>query len=176
MRMQEKEAAVSELREKFLKARVVVLTGFSGMDVGEIQEVKNQLRRVSGEFTVVKNTMAMRAVSGTAMEGIGHQFTGPIAVALGFGDPIAPAKVIKGMVEKQKKLKIKIGIVENQVIDLTGLTRIAQLPSRQVLLGRLATQFGAPLCGLVGSLNGVLNKLAHALHAVHEKRQASEHA
>ncbi len=176
MRMEDKEAAVSRLREKFLRARIAVLTEFSGMSVGEIQEVKNHLRRVSGEFKVVKNTMAMRAVSGTAMEGLGRQFTGPIAVALGFGDPIAPAKVLKNIVEKQKKLKIKAGVVENQIIDLAGLTRIAQLPSRQVLLGRLATQFGAPLYGFAGSLNGVLNKFAHALHAVHEKRQTSEPA
>jgi ribosomal protein L10 len=174
MKKEEKEGMVLELREKFSRAKVAVLAEFSGMGVEEVREVKNLLRGVKGEFKVVKNTMAIRAAVGTTLEGISRHFKGPTAVALGYEDPIAPAKALKTIADKQKKLKIKAGVIENQVIDLAGLKQIAQLPSRPVLLGQLIGRFKSPLYGLAGSLNGVLSKFARTLHALHEKRQTPQ--
>jgi len=174
MKREEKEGMVLELRDKFSRAKVAVLAEFSGMGVEEIREVKNQLRGAKGEFKVVKNTMAIRAAAGTTLEGISRHFKGPIAVALGYEDPIAPAKALKTIADKQKKLKIKIGVFENQIIDLAGLKQIAQLPARPVLLGQLIGRLKSPLYGLAGSLNGVLSKFARSLHAVHEKRQTPQ--
>lgn len=174
MKKEEKETMVSELREKFSRAKVAVLAEFSGMEVEELREVKNQLRSVKGEFKVVKNTMAIRASVGTTLEGISAHFKGPIAVALGYEDPIAPAKAMKTIADKQKKLKIKVGVVENQIVDLAALKQIAQMPSKQVLLGQLVVRFKSPLYGFAGSLNAVLNKFARTLQALHEKRQGAQ--
>ena len=174
MKKDEKEVMVSELREKFLRAKVAVLAEFSGMAVEEVRDVKKQLRGVKGEFKVVKNTMAIRAAVGTTLEGIIRHFKGPTAIALGYEDPIAPAKILKNIADKQTKLKIKAGVIESRVIDLAAFKQIALLPSKEVLLGQLAARFKSPLYGFAGSLNGVLSKFVRTLQAVQEKRPASE--
>ncbi|MFY9269020.1 MAG: 50S ribosomal protein L10 [Candidatus Manganitrophaceae bacterium] len=174
MKKEEKEVIVSKLREKFSRAKVAVLAEFTGMEVGEVREVKNQLRRVNGEFKVVKNTLAIRAAKGTALEGITAYFKGPIGVALGYDDPVAPAKALNGLVEKQKKLKIKVGVVESQVVDLARLKQISKLPSKEVLIGQLIGRLKSPLYGFAGTLNGVLSKFVRTLQAVHGQRNQSE--
>jgi ribosomal protein L10 len=173
MKKEEKEVMVSELREKFSRAKVVVLAEFSGMGVEEIRDVKSQLRVAKGEFKVVKNTMAIRAAVGMTLEGISDYFRGPTAVALGYEDPVAPAKALNNIAEKQKKLKIKAGVIENQIVNLAGLRQIAQLPSREILIGQLIGRFKSPLCSLAGGLNGVLSKFARTLQALHEKKVSS---
>ncbi len=172
MKKEEKEVMISELRQKFSRAKVAVLAEFSGMGVEEIREVKNELRRAKGEFKVVKNTLAFRAAEGTTLQGIREHFKGPIAVALGYEDPIAPTKALNSLADKQKKLKIKIGVVESQVVDLVRLKQISKLPSKQVLVGQFIGRLKSPLYGLAGTLNGVLSKFVRTLQAVHDQRQA----
>lgn len=174
MKKEEKAVMVSELREKFSRAKVAVLAEFSGMKVEEIREVKNLLRGAKGEFKVIKNTMAVRAAEGTALQGLAKHFKGPIAVALGYEDPIAPTKALKTLSEKQKKLKIRMGVFETQLVDPAGLNQIAQLPPRPVLMSQLLSRLQSPLYGLAGSLNGVLGKFVRTLQALHEKRQESQ--
>lgn len=172
MKKEEKEVMISELRQKFSRAKVAVLAEFAGMEVEEIREVKNELRRAKGEFKVVKNTLAVRAAEGTTLQAIRDHFKGPIAVALGYEDPVAPAKALNTVAEKQKKLKIKVGVVESQVVDLVRLKQISKLPSKEVLVGQLIGRLKSPLYGLAGTLNGVLSKFVRTLQAVHDKRQA----
>ncbi len=172
MKKEEKEVVISELRQKFSRAKVAVLAEFAGMGVEEIREVKNELRRAKGEFKVVKNTLAFRAAEGTTLQGIRDHFKGPIAVALGYEDPVAPAKALNGLADKQKKLKIKVGVVENQVVDPARLKQISKLPSKEVLVGQFIGRLKSPLYGLAGTLNGVLSKFVRTLQAVHDKRQS----
>lgn len=172
--IKEKKEIVTALEDKFSKAKVAILAEFSGMGVEEIREVRSQLRGAKGEFKVIKNTLAIRAAAQTALEGVSGHFKGPTAVALGYDDPIAPAKAMKEIADKQKKLKIKIGVVEGQVIDLVRFRQIAQLPAKPVLIGALIGRLQSPLYGFAGSLNGVLSKFVLTLQALKEKRQASE--
>lgn len=171
MKREEKEALVTELRDKFSRSKVAVLANFSGMGVEEVRDVKKQLRGVKGEFKVVKNTMAIRAAAGTTLEGVSKYFTGPTAVALGYDDPISPARIMKNIADKQIKLKIKVGVIENRVVDLAALKQIAMLPSKEILLGQLMLRLKSPLYGLAGSLNGVLSKFARTLQAVEEQKR-----
>ncbi len=173
MKKAEKESAVLELREKFTRARVVVLADFSGMSVGELQEAKGHARQGTCDLKVVKNTVAIRASVGTILEKVAVHFAGPTAVIFGYGDPILPAKAIKILSEKQKKLKIKVGILENRVVDLSDFKKIAQLPQKPVLLGQLVLRLKSPLAGLHGSLSGLLNQLVCVLQAAHEKRSSA---
>lgn len=172
MKKEEKGVMIAELKEKFSRAKVAVLAEFSGMEVEEIRAVKNELRRVKGEFTVIKNTLAYRAAEGTTLQGIRDHFKGPIAVALGYDDPVAPAKALNNIADKQKKLKIKVGVVENQVVDLVRLKQISKLPSKEILVSQFIGRLKSPLYGLAGTLNGVLSKFVRTLQAVHDKRQA----
>ena len=170
MTKEEKRVAVSQLNEKFLRANVAILSEFTGMGVEEIRVVRGELRGVAAEFKVVKNTLAIRAAAGTSFEGLNGYFKGSTVVSLGFEDPVAPIKALKAIVDKQKKLKIKAGVIEGQVIDLEGFRKIALLPSKAVLISELIGRFKSPITGFAGSLNGVLSKFVCTLKALHEKR------
>ncbi len=170
MNREEKEASISQLKEKFSQANVAILTEFSGMGVEEMREVKKELRSVDGEFKVVKNTIAIRAALGTSLEGMSEYFKGSTAIALGYADPVAPTKALKQVTDKQKKLKIKAGVIEGMIVDLDGVRKIAKLPSKNVLIGELIGRFNAPITGFAGSLNGVLSKFVRTLEALHQQR------
>jgi len=170
MDRKEKKVCISQLNEKFARANVAILAEFTGMGVEEMRAVKNQLRSAEGEFRVVKNTIAIRAAAGTSVEGINSFFQGTTAVALGYADPVAPTKALKLSADQQNKLKIKAGVIEGKVIDLDGIRKIAQLPSKTVLIGDLIGRLKSPINGFAGSLSGVLGKFVRTLRALHEKR------
>ena len=172
MKKEEKQGEIDRLRDKLVRSRLTMVAEFSGLSVPEMQEVKGRLRAASGEFTVVKNTLAARAVLGTPVALVHDYFQGQTAVAFSYGDPLAPAKALKQVLEKQKKLKMKAGMMEGQVIFLPGLMRLADLPSRPVLYGQLVRQMQAPLVHWVGGLNAIIGQWVRALAAVHEKRVA----
>jgi ribosomal protein L10 len=172
MKRKEKEVVVEQLREKFKSAKFAVLSDFSGMTVAEVQEVKNAVRKVKGEFKVVKNRLAIRAAQGTSLEKVTAYFKGPVAVAFSPGDPVPSIKALDILFGQQKKLKMKAGVVDNRVVDLAAFKRVAKLPSREVLLGQLVVRMKSPLYGLRGALGGILDKFARTLQAVLDSKQS----
>jgi ribosomal protein L10 len=173
MKRDEKQVLVDELHEKFSTATVSILMEFNGLGVSEMTELRQKLRGVKGELRVVKNTLARRAVEGTSMTATREAFQGPIAVTFGYADPVAPAKILKEFVDKRTdKLKVKIGVVEGQVLDSMGIKRVASLPKKEVLISDLMSRMQSPMYGLVGGLQGILTKLVYALSAVREKQAA----
>ena len=95
LKRDQKPEVVSQLHEKFSNSAVAILVGFNGLDVAEMTELRQKLREVKGEFRVIKNTMALRAIEGTELADARGAFEGPVAVTFGYGDPVAPAKVLK---------------------------------------------------------------------------------
>ncbi|MFQ5587893.1 MAG: 50S ribosomal protein L10 [Nitrospiria bacterium] len=174
MNREKKQEHISQLNEKFSRASVAILAEFTGMGVEEMREVRKGLRGAEGEFKVVKNTIAIRAATGTSLEGIHAYFKGSTAVALGYADPVAPTKALKEIADKQDKLKIKAGVVEGKVVDLAGVRQIAKLPPKDILLGELIGRLNAPISGFAGCLNGVLSKFVRTLEAVHQQRLDSK--
>lgn len=174
MKRAEKAVVVEKLHEKFLSAKVSVLSDFAGMSVADIQEVKIAVRKARGEFKVVKNRLAIRAAKGTSLEKVSSYFKGSVAVTLGHEDPVPTVKAMDILFGKQKKLKMRVGVIDNQVIDLAAFKQVAKLPSREVLLGQLVVRMKSPLYGIRGALGGVLDKWARTLQAVLESRQQTQ--
>lgn len=170
----QKEAMCQELHEKFDKATIAILAQFSGISVEELRGLRRELRRAGGEFRVVKNTIARKAAEGTHVAQAAEAFEGPIAVTLGYGDPVPPAKVLRAYVAKHETLRIRLGVVEGQACDAARVTAIASMPSRAVLLGKLAGGLNAPLAHLAQSLQAVLASLARVLSAAAGTRSSAE--
>jgi large subunit ribosomal protein L7/L12 len=171
MKREEKQQLVNELHEKFSTATVAILAEFNGLGVSEMTELRQKLRSVKGELRVVKNTLARRAAEGTSMTATQDAFQGPIAVTFGYADPVAPAKILKEFVDKRtEKIKIKIGVVEGQVLDAKDLKRVASLPKKEVLIAVLMSRMQSPMSGLVGGLQGILRKFVYALSAIQKKQ------
>lgn len=174
MKREEKQQVVNELHEKFSRANVAILMEFKGLGVSEMTDLRQKLREVQGELRVVKNTLARRAAEGTSLTGAQEAFQGPIAVTFGYADPVAPARILKQFVDKRtEKIKVKIGVVEGQVLDSNGIKIVASLPKKEVLIADLMGRMQSPMTGLVGGLQGILRKFVYALSAIRDKQTES---
>lgn len=173
MKKKEKEVLVTKLHEQFKRAKVSILSDYSGMKVEEIRKVKAALRKSQGQFNVVKNRLAVRAAKGTSLEKVSTYFKGPVALTLGFGDAVLTVKALSGAMKDQEKLKMKAGVIEDRVVDLNGFRTVAKLPSREVMLGQLVARMKSPLHGFAGALGGILSGFVGVLQSVHKTREQS---
>lgn len=173
---EEKGEIVRELHEKFLKAKLAVLAEYAGLQVEALREIRNKLRGVGGELKVVKNTLAKRALPGTPLERMNDHFQGQIAVIIGYDDPVVASKVLKEFVDREEKLKIRVGVLEGQLLDRHGVKQIAGFPSREHLRARLVQQLTSPMANLVGGLKGVIRHFISVLDAIKSKRPDTRQA
>lgn len=164
---------VQELNEKFSRAGAAYLAGFRGMNVQKMTELRQTLRQAGSEMLVVKNTLARRAVQGTAFENIASRFTGPTSVIFSYGDPVATAKAIAEFERREPLLVVTGGILEGRVLEADRVKAVAELPPREVLLARMLAGMQAPASGLVGALGGVVRKLLNAMEAIKNKKSMS---
>ena len=167
-----KKLIVQELREKLENAQGVIFYDYRGLNVQEVTELRNQFRAAGVEYHVVKNSMLKRAVDMLEIKGLDEYLAGPTAVAFGYSDPVAPAKVLTEFVKKLKRTEIKSGLLNGKVINLAGIQSLADLPSREQLLAQLAGTLNAPISGLARTLSGIICKLGYALNAVKEQKEA----
>ena len=169
----EKEAAVVEIQEKLQKSKAVVIADYRGLNVGEVTELRKKLRDAGVEYKVAKNTLTSRAAKAAQIEGLDEYLTGPNAMAFGYNDVVLPAKILSTFAKDHKKLSIKGGILEGKVIDFNAVKALADLPSREVLLGQVAGVMQAPLRGLATVLSGPMRNMVYALEAI-RKQKAGE--
>jgi ribosomal protein L10 len=171
----QKEAMCQQLHEKFSKATVAIFTRYDGMTDEQLKKLRFELRSAGGEFRIVKNTVARRAAEGTALAVAAAAFEGPVALTLGYKDPILPAKVLKAFTTKNEKLRIRTGVVEGRACDPAQVMAIASLPSREVLLGQLVNRLNAPVARLAQVLQALPASLARAVSAVSTSRTSGGH-
>jgi len=169
----QKEAMCQQLHEKFSRATVAIFTRFDGMTDEELKKLRRELRSAGGEFRVVKNTVARKAAEGTTVAAAAAAFEGPVALTLGYKDPVLPAKVLKAFTAKNEKLRIRAGVVEGRICDPAQVVAIASLPSREVLLGQLVNRLNAPVAQLAQVLQALPASLARAVSAVSATRASN---
>ncbi len=169
----EKATSIAELREKLSGARGAVLTDFRGLSVAEITELRRLLRKSAVEYTVVKNTLAKIAIKDTDLAGLAAYFEGPTAIAISRADPVAVSKVLSAWGKTRPNFTVKGGMVEGRVIGPGEIVVLADLPPREVLLGRVAGAFQAPLQALANVLTGPVRALAGVLDQVRQQKERS---
>ncbi len=169
----EKEAAVSEIQQKFAISKSVILADYRGLNVTEVTELRKKLREAGVEYKVAKNTLTSRAAKAANIDGLDQFLSGPTALAFGINDVVIPAKILADFAKDHKKLELKGGILEGKVIGLDEVKNLANLPSREALLGQVAGMLQAPLRGLATVLSGPLRNVTYAVEAV-RKQKAGE--
>lgn len=172
MKRLEKEELVKVLNEKFSKAKALVLTDYRGLDTSAMNALRVKLREASVEYRVVKNTLMSRASDGTDVALLKEHFAGPSAVALSYEDPVAPANVLVKFSKEHADLEVKAGVLEGKVIDLEGIKRLAELPSREALLSQLLSVFNGPARSFVTVLSGVPRNLLGVLNAIKAEKES----
>ncbi len=171
MNKEEKSRVVSELQGKFEKAKGIVFTDYRGLNVEEINGLRNSLREAELEYRVVKNTLARRAAEGTPVDAAKDFFTGPIGIAVGFDDPVLVAKRVIEFRKSNEKLEIKGGIIEGGVCTPEQIKTISELPSREVQLSMLVGAMQSPLSKFASALNATLSQFIYAMEALKDKNK-----
>jgi large subunit ribosomal protein L10 len=166
----DKAAAVAEIVETFQESAGAVLTDYRGLTVKQLQE----LRRALGEnanYAVVKNTLTQIAAREAGVEGFDDLLTGPTAIAFIKGDVVEAAKGLRDFAKANPELIIKGGLYEGKSLDAGEIAKLADLESREVLLGKLAGAMLASLSQAVYLLNAPLAQTARLAGALQAKAE-----
>ena len=170
MKTEDKVSAVDELKESFATAKGVYFADFQGMDVATATKLRNKCRDAGVSFTVVKNTLARRAMAPEMAKALDSVLRGPTAIAVSAQDQIVPAKILSDFMKEFERPALKAGIVDGKFVGKAQVDVLAKLPGREVLLARFAGGLKAPVGKLHTALSSPLQKLAMALRQVSEKK------
>ena len=166
----DKAAAVAELADEFRSSNAAVLTEYRGLSVAQLQE----LRRALGEnasYAVVKNTLTKIAAKEAGVEGFDELLAGPSAIAFVKGDPVEAAKSLRDFAKANSPLVIKGGVLDGKPLTADEISKIADLESREVLLGKLAGALLASLNNAVYLFNAPLSQAARVVGALQAKAE-----
>lgn len=169
MDKKEKNQAIDVLHEKFLRAKVAIVTGYSGINVEQITDLRSKLRAAKVEYRVVKNTLARKAADGTELALLKDHFVGPVGLAIGYDDVVAPAKILAEFNKAQNKLQLKYGVLDGKLLQQADIQALATLPSLDALRGKIIGVLQAPASKIVGVLAAPGGQIARVLKAKSEK-------
>lgn len=168
-----KQAMVAALREELANARTMIVSDYRGLTVREIAEIRRALHKQDVRYRVVKNRLMRIAAADTVGEALSPLLNGPTAIAFGTDEAATAKAVLDATRPYNKVVRITGAILGDRAIDGDAVTRLAALPSREVLLARLAGGMQAPVGTLAGLFAAPLRNLGYALAQVAEqKRQA----
>jgi large subunit ribosomal protein L10 len=141
------------------------------MTVAQITRLRRELRNVDAEFTVIKNSLLKIASKGTKAEALQDKFDGPNAIMSIYKDPISAARVVASIAKEVPNLKLKAGYLGERLITADEILKLATLPSREVLLGKLVGVLKGQPARLVYALSGNLNKLMLVLNSIKNQKE-----
>ena len=167
----EKAEVVEELKGVFADSGSMVVAHYTGMTVAQMADLRNRMRAAGASFKVAKNRLAVRALQGTAVEGISHLFKGPTGIAFS-KDPIAASKVAVAYAKDNDKLVILGGSVGTTALDAEGVKALATLPSLDELRGKLVGLILAPATKIAGIVQAPAGQLARVIGAYSKKEAA----
>ena len=165
----EKVAVVDEVREELEGNLATLLTEYRGLTVSELAELRTELRQAGARYVVVKNTLARIAAKDAGYEGLEEILTGPTALTYCGDDPVAPAKALRKFAKDHPELVVKGGILEGRIVDAETAEKLADLETREELLGKLAGMMYAMLSNTASLLQAPLGQMARLIAALESK-------
>jgi len=173
MSKSERQETVETLTAELRSSPNLYVTDFSGLNVLRMTEFRRRLRAAGVRYVVVKNTLAQRALKANGVTALDEHLSGPTGMVLAGTDPVTAAKVLAEFAREFEKPTIKGGLVDGRAVTPEQVKRLAELPSRDQLLGQLAGAFQAPLAQFAGVMNGLLYQMVGALEALRAQRSAA---
>ncbi|HLF14214.1 MAG TPA: 50S ribosomal protein L10 [Bacteroidota bacterium] len=173
MKRSEKEQIIAAVKQRAGRAKSMFFADFTGITVEQVSELRREFRKSNVDYQVVKNTLARKALAEIAgFDKVAGHLRQPTAIAFGYDDPVAPAKIIRKFREKNDKLRVKVCVLENRVYEGAQLDDIAKLPTRNEIIAGILGCIQSPASGLVGAINAVVRDLVSVIDAVEKKKAA----
>jgi large subunit ribosomal protein L10 len=167
MPTQKKIEAVADLKERIERATLVVGTGYRGLTVKEMQDLRRKLREGGVEVRVVKNTLLRLAAEQAGQAGLSQIIEGPTALAIGYGDVIEASKALTAYSQTAPQaFSLGSAYMDGTVISAAELRELVRIPPRPVLIAQLLGQLQSPLAGLLALLDAPLHELTGLLHSL----------
>jgi large subunit ribosomal protein L10 len=164
----EKTAAIEQLKETFDSAAAIFLADFTGLNVEKMTDLRRKCRANGVQFSIVKNTLAIKATQALQLSDLEPHFRGPTALASSTEDPTSPARVLLDFQKEHQLPQVKLGYVDGQVLSADQVKALADLPSRDVLISQVMQLAMGPVQNLVYCLNDSLSKLVRTVDAVRD--------
>ena len=155
-----KKPIVDEIKELLDGAKTAVVVDYRGLTVEQDTNLRRELREAGVVYKVYKNTMINFAIEGTEFESLKDILEGPTAIAISKEDATAPARILKGVFDRYKKMSFKAGVVEGNFYDQEAIKEIANIPSRDVLIAKF-----------MGSIQSPVSKLVRTFQAIADDKQ-----
>lgn len=156
-----KEKEVADIQDKVAKAKSIVIVDYRGLTVAEDTEMRVNMRKNGVEYKVLKNRLVLRALNAAGYEGFDKILEGPTAVAFGYDDAVAPAKIVSDTVAKtNNKIKVKGGIVEGKAAEISEIAALAKIPAKPVLVAQLLGMLTNPMRSLAVAMSKIAEQKA----------------
>ena len=155
-----KSQVVSEIVEKLEKSSSAIVVDYKGLTVEEVTELRKKMREAGVEY----NTLVRKAAKEVGIEQFNDELlVGTNAIAFGYEDPVAPARILKEFMDSHPKMQLKMGVVEGEFYNESQIVEFANIPSREVLLAKL-----------LGSLKAPMSNFAYLIDALIKKQEGQE--
>jgi large subunit ribosomal protein L10 len=167
----DKAAAVAEITEQFRGSSAVVLTEYRGLSVAQLKQLRRSLDGTA-HYAVVKNTLTAIAAKEAGLDNLDGELSGPTAIAFVTGEPVDAAKALRDFAKANPQLVIKGGVLEGNKLSAEDVTKLAELESRDVLLGKAAGAFKAALFQAAYLFTAPATQAVRTIEALREKQAA----
>ncbi|MBQ2308706.1 MAG: 50S ribosomal protein L10 [Clostridia bacterium] len=172
----QKQAIVADLAEQLKNSPAGVVVNYQGITVDADTKMRKALREAGVKYMVMKNSLTGRACDEVGMSDMKQYLTGMTAIAIGTTDPVAPAKVLKEYAEKVESFQILAGYLDGAVVDAETVNKLADIPSKEVLLAKLLGSIKSPLYNFAYAIQAIIDKDGEAAPEAAPEAAAEEAA
>jgi len=165
---QEKVKLVEQIKQDLSSSTAVWVVDYRGLTVKQAEELRRRISAEGSQYKIYKNTFTIRALQDLEMPSLGSILEGPSAFVFTSDDPVSAAKVLKQFAKENKQLSIKGGLFEGQVLDDKQVVAVADMPSREELIGQVIGMLSNPLHEVISTIDGS-GTIYSLLDAIEEK-------
>lgn len=170
-----KSEMLQELVDKFARTKTVVFADYRGINVKNVSELRNQLRKEQAEFKVSKKTLMRIAIEKNNLPAVeADAMPGTIAAVFSYQDELAAIRILSKFAKKNENLKLIAGIIEGKAIGPDMLKRYAAIPSKEILMAQLVNRMMSPVSGFHSVLHGTLSGFVRAMSAYKDQKAKTE--
>lgn len=160
-----KEQLVADYADKLVRSQALILTNYRGLTMGELTDLRRQLRSVGAEYHVVKNRLVKLAMTRAGRTVPEDLLTGPIGIGFCFDDAVAVAKTIVEYAKNARAFEIKGAVMGDSILSAADVTTLATLPPKEAILAQVLAAIQSPVSGVLGVLDATLRNVLYVLQA-----------